>query len=176
MNGLTSKIVGREKGGNMSREIVLRDGLRDQDLVWLFRVGEEKNIESGATLIREGHRTDDLFVVVRGQFSVRKVEYETEHLATLGAGELIGEISFLEGSPASATIVAEQGSVVLAIDHQELKRRIIEDVAFAARLYRAFALVAERRLRTRVDNLVFLFEFGAGAYSHSAILETAHSI
>ncbi len=158
----------------MSREIVVRDGLRDEDLVWLFRVGEEKKIESGATLIREGNRTDDLFVVVRGQFSVRKVEFETEHLATLGAGELIGEISFLEGSPASATIVAEQESVVLAVDHQELNRRIIEDVAFAARLYRAFALVAERRLRNRVDKLVFLFEFGAGTCSHSAILETAH--
>jgi CRP-like cAMP-binding protein len=160
----------------MSREIVLRDGLRDADLIWLFRVGEEKIIESGSTLVREGHRTNEIFVVIRGRLSVRQGNFESEHLATLGAGELIGEISFLEGSPASASIVAEQESVVLAVDHRMLNERIIEDVAFAARLYRAFALVAERRLRNRVDSLVFLFEFGDGACSHSGHPETAHPI
>jgi CRP-like cAMP-binding protein len=160
----------------MSRKIALRDGVRDEDLVWLFRAGEERIVESGATLVREGHRTDSIFVVIRGQFSVRVANLESEHLAKLGAGELIGEISFLEGSPASATIVAEQESVVLAVGRRELEARIINDLAFAARLYRAFALVSERRLRNRVDGLVFLFEFGGGWRSESGVSETQYQI
>ena len=86
------------------------------------------------------------------------------------------EIAFLEDSPASVTIVAEQESVVLAVSRRELEQRILEDVAFAARLYRAFALVAERRLRNRVDNLVFLFEFGSGWCGQSEAHETLYQI
>ncbi len=160
----------------MSREIALRDSLRDEDLTWLFHVGVERVIEPGATLVREGHGTDSIFVVIRGQFSVRVASLEAEHLAKLGAGDLIGEISFLEGSPASATIVAEQESVVVAVGRRELEERIIKDTAFAARLYRAFALVAERRLRNRVDGLVFLFEFGGGWRSQSGVSETLHPV
>ena len=160
----------------MSREIAIRDGLRDEDLAWLFRVGVETVIEAGSTLLREGYPTDSVFVVIRGEFSVRMANFEDGNLANLGAGELIGEISFLECSPASATIVAEQESVVLAVGRRELEERIIDDVAFAARLYRAFALVAERRLRNRVDGLVFLFEFGGGWRSQSGVSETLHPV
>ena len=158
----------------MSREIAIRDGLRDEDLAWLFRVGVETVIEAGSTLLREGYPTDSVFVVIRGEFSVRMANFEDGNLANLGAGELIGEISFLECSSASATIVAEQESVVLAVDRRDLEERIIEDTAFAARLYRAFALVAERRLRKRVDGLVFLFEFGGGWRGQSEVPETLH--
>ena len=160
----------------MSREIALRDSFRDADLAWLFHVGIERTIQPGSTLLREGHRTDGLFVVIRGRFSVRTANLEDDHLAKLGAGELIGEISFLEGSPASATVVAEQESVVLAVSHQELKERMIQDLAFATRLYRTFALVAERRLRNRVDSLVFLFEFGSSSYSQIGVPETLYQV
>ena len=145
----------------MSRPIVLRDGFRSTDLEWLFRVGTETVVQPGSTLMCEGLRNDSVFVVIRGEFSVQTSNLEPEHPAKLGAGELIGEIGFLEDSPASATIVAERESVVLAVGRRALEQRILEDVAFAARLYRAFALVAERRLRKRVDSLVFLFEFGS---------------
>ena len=160
----------------MSRQIALRDGLRDTDLAWLFRVGVETVIESGSILMREGHRTDSVFVVIRGEFSVQTANLEPVQLAKLGVGELIGEIAFLEDSPASVTIVAKRESVVLAVSRRELEQRILEDVAFAARLYRAFALVAERRLRNRVDDLVFLFEFGSGWCGQSEAHETLYQI
>ena len=160
----------------MNREIALRDGLRDEDLTWLFRVGVEQIIEPGRTLLCGGQRTNGIFVVIRGQFSVHVANLEAEHLAKLAAGELIGEISFLEGSRASATVVAERESVVLAIGRRELEERIIEDVAFAARLYRAFALVAERRLCNRVNSQVFLFDFGGGWRSQSGVAGTLQPI
>jgi CRP-like cAMP-binding protein len=160
----------------MNREIELRDGLRDEDLTWLFRVGVEQIIEPERNLVCEGQRTNGIFVVIRGQFSVHVANLEAEHLPKLGAGELIGEISFLEGSRASATVVAERESVVLAVGRRELEERIIKDTAFAARLYRAFALVAERRLRNRVNDLVSLFEFGGGWRSQLGVAETLHQV
>jgi len=144
----------------MRKSIALSEGLQAEDMLWLFQVGEEKAVSPGTAIVHEGIRPNAIFVVVRGSFNVGVETLADEPLATLRVGELIGEISFLEGSPASATIVADEESAVIAIDNQVLNERLREDTAFAARLYRAFALVAERRLRNRVDHLAYLFEIG----------------
>jgi CRP-like cAMP-binding protein len=149
----------------MRTTIALSQGLRDEDIQWLFQVGEEKTVHPGTALIHEGVRPNAIFIVIRGRFSVGVETFAGEPLAELGVGELIGEISFLEGSPASATIEADEESVALVVDSRVLNERIREDTAFAARMYRTFALVAERRLRNRVDHLAFLFEFGRCADS-----------
>ncbi len=149
----------------MRTTIALSEGLRDEDMLWLFQVGEKKIVNPGSAVVHEGARPNAIFIVIRGGFSVGVETLANEPLATLGAGELIGEISFLEGSPATATIVASEESAVLEIDNRALNERIRENTAFAARLYRAFALIAERRLRNRVDHLAFLFEFGRCADS-----------
>ena len=144
----------------MRATTALSDGLRDEDLLWLFQVGEEKNVSPGTAIVHEGIRPNAIFIVIRGSFNVGVETLADEPLAKLGAGELIGEISFLEGSPASATIVADEESAVLVVDNQLLGERIREDTGFAARMYRAFALIAERRLRARIDHLALRFEFG----------------
>lgn len=146
----------------MRKTIALSEGLLDEDMLWLFQVGEEKAVNPGTAIVHEGVRPNAIFVVARGSFNVGVETLADEPLATLRVGELIGEISFLEGSPASATIVADEESAVIAIDNRVLNKRLREDTAFAARLYRAFALVAERRLRNRVDHLAYLFELGRG--------------
>ena len=139
----------------------LKDGLRDEDLAWLFQAGVEKVVSPGTAIVHEGVRPNAIFVVIHGKFSVRVENVTNEPLAELGAGELIGEISFLEGSPASATIVAEEESAILVIDDQLLNERIRDNASFAARMYRSFALTAERRLRNRVDHLASLFAIGS---------------
>jgi CRP-like cAMP-binding protein len=153
----------------MRTTIALSDGLRDEDMLWLFQVGEERVVNRGTAIVYEGVRPNAIFVVIRGSFNVGVETLADEPLAKLGAGELIGEISFLEGSPASATIVAEERSAVIVVDNQVLNERLRENTAFAARMYRAFALVAERRLRNRVDHLAFQFEFGRSLGSQRGI-------
>jgi CRP-like cAMP-binding protein len=143
--------------------------LREEDLRWLFQVGEKRVVHSGTAIVDEGIRPDALFIVIRGGFSVGVGTLDDASLAKLEAGEWIGEMSFLEGSPASATIVADQESAVLVIDQQVLDERMREDTVFAGRIYRAFALVAERRLRSRVDHLAFLVEIGRDPRSQHGV-------
>ncbi len=153
----------------MRTTIALRDGLREQDMLWLFQVGEEKIVNPGTAIVQQGVRPDAIFIVIRGRFDVAVETLADQPLAKLGAGELIGEISFLEGSPASATIVANEESAVLVVEGGVLNQRIDEDTAFAARIYRAFALIAERRLRNRVDHLAFLVAIGSVSPSRHGI-------
>jgi len=140
----------------------LKGGLREADLAWLFELGITRVVSPGTAIVHEGVRPNAIFVVIDGRFSVRVKNVAGEPLATLRTGELIGEISFLEGSTASATIVAEETSAVLEIDNQLLNERVGGDAAFAARIYRLFALTAERRLRNRVDHLASVFAIGSG--------------
>lgn len=61
----------------------------------------------GAVLIAEGALGRGLFLVLTGEVDVtRRAEGATVHLATLGAGEVFGEISVIEGAPAAATVTA----------------------------------------------------------------------
>ena len=145
----------------MRTTIGLVDGLRDEDLAWLFQTGVKRIVSPGTAIVHEDVRPNAIFVVIDGRFSVRVKNVAGEPLAALGAGELVGEISFLEGSPASATIVSEEESAVLEIDNQLLNERVRDNASFAARIYRLFALTAERRLRNRVDHLASLFAIGS---------------
>ncbi len=131
--------------------------------------GRGKVVNPGTTIVQEGIHPNAIFVVTRGRFDVAVETLADQPLARLGAGELIGEISFLEGSPASATIVANEESAVLVVDNQLLNERIRADTAFAARIYRAFALIAERRLRSRVDHLAFMVEIGSSPRNRHGI-------
>src|SRR5262249_19646329 len=66
----------------------------------------------------------------------------------LGPGEIVGEISWLDGKPISATVRALETSSVVALGIAILERKLGEDPAFAARLFRAVATLEAKRLRT----------------------------
>jgi CRP-like cAMP-binding protein len=124
--------------------------LQDSDLQWLLDSGRSVRLASGATLIREGVPLSELFIVVEGKLSVTKSAHE---LARLGAGEVVGEMSMIDSSPPSATVRAEQESVVYAIPQERLRSRLRTDPGFGARFYRALCRFLVHRL-ARTDALV----------------------
>ena len=71
----------------------------------------------------------------------------------LGPGEIIGEISWLDRKPISATVRAVETSSVLALSIAALERKIAADPGFAARLFRAIATLAAERLRTTTSQV-----------------------
>ena len=134
--------------------IDISEDRREPDLGWLFEMGTRELIPAGTTLVREGVAPDAIYVVIEGELSVTVLGLRGVQLAILGPGELIGEMAFLEGSEASATIIAEQDTEVLKVSYSRLAQRLETDTRFAAQVYRAFALIAEQRLRRRVGSLV----------------------
>ncbi len=74
-------------------------------------------------------------------------------MATLGPGEIVGEISFIEGTAATASVFAVENSLLLVLSRGKLADHCAAEPAFAARLYRSFARLASRRLRERVGSL-----------------------
>jgi CRP-like cAMP-binding protein len=68
-------------------------------------------------------------------------------LAVLGAGEFFGEMSFVDGTPTSARVVADEPTRLRVIDTTTVDNLTKADPAFAARLYRSIAAILAERLR-----------------------------
>lgn len=125
---------------------VLAD-LEEGDVEWLLSNGSEQQVISNYLLTVAGKVPSSLFIVLEGLVGVRVDALGTDHLRTLGPGQLVGEMSFLENKPASATVAAIENSLLLAISRSTLESKIASDPEFASRLYRALARMLSERLR-----------------------------
>ena len=126
-------------------------GLDDGDVAWLASVGATRTLTPGEVLVEQGRPIDDLFVVLQGRVEVEVAGVGV--VARRGAGEIIGEMSFVDSAPPSATVRADEPTVVFAVAKAAVAARLVGDVGFAARFYRALALWLADRLReaTRRD-------------------------
>jgi extracellular factor (EF) 3-hydroxypalmitic acid methyl ester biosynthesis protein len=126
--------------------VELMDLISEDDISWLLNTGHDRRVESGVVLVSEGAQVNALYFIIDGVLQVVTAGCG-EPLALLGPGEIVGEISFLDKFPASATVQAKEDSRVLELPRNQLSTKLQVDRAFAARFYRALALILARRLR-----------------------------
>jgi CRP/FNR family transcriptional regulator, cyclic AMP receptor protein len=134
----------------MRKAMYLMGILDDSDINWMAEKGSVKALERGAVLIQEGEPVGSLFVLLDGNLSV-----VTGHrqVASLFSGEIVGEISFVDSRPPSASVTAGEKSHVLAIPRSALQDKLDRDFKFAANFYRALAVFLADRLRTTTSRL-----------------------
>src|SRR5882672_1357551 len=115
--------------------------LRQEDIHWMLASSELRTISANGILVREDDPSETIFFIADGLFEVYVYGGSANRLKVgqLGPGEIIGEISWLGGKPISATVRALETSSVIALSIATLERRLAEDPAFAARLFRAVA-------------------------------------
>jgi CRP-like cAMP-binding protein len=89
-----------------------------------------------------------IFFVEDGSVRVeRKDRGAIVPLTTLGVGEFFGEMSFVDGAPTSARMVAEEPSRLRIIDAATVEDMVKTDPRFAARFYHSIAAILAERLR-----------------------------
>lgn len=135
----------------MRKSLILLGILDDSDVEWMLRMGSKNRIPTGGRLVVERKPIDSLFIVLEGSFGV--VVGKGERVARLLAGDIVGEMSFVDSRPPAATVVADEASWVLDIPREELRDRLSEDQGFAARFYRAIAVFLSLRLRETTSQL-----------------------
>jgi CRP/FNR family cyclic AMP-dependent transcriptional regulator len=127
--------------------------LNDADVEWMIAAGVKQQLTPGEVLIQEGKATSSVFLVLEGALSVAARAAGNREVARLRSGEIVGEMSFVDSRPPSATVRAIEASSVLAIPRRELEDRLSQDAFFAARFYRAMAVFLSDRLRSTVGLL-----------------------
>ena len=137
----------------MRKALYLMGILDDDDVEWLGKTGTPKHMPSGTTLIREGSPVEDLFVVLDGKLSVLVKRVGDREIAALLAGEIVGEMSFVDSRPPSASVVVSQDAHLLVLSRDALTNKLRTDAAFAARFYKALATLLADRLRKTTSHL-----------------------
>jgi bacteriocin-type transport-associated protein len=137
----------------MRKVLYILGELRDTDIEWIIGNGQRVNVDADTVLIREGTPIDALYIVLDGQFSVSIGDTAYTEIARIGAGEVLGEMSFVDRHPPAATVIAREPSMVLAIPRDRLFSKLKQDDGFAAHFYRALAVFLSDRLRGTVSRL-----------------------
>jgi CRP/FNR family transcriptional regulator, cyclic AMP receptor protein len=131
----------------MRKVLYLMGILDDRDVEWLAKVGLTKFVPSGTVLISEGRAIEETYVVLEGKLSVSVKTTASREIAELLAGEIVGEISFVDSRPPLASVMTVQDSYLLVLPRAVLADKLKTDDAFAARFYKAVATFLADRLR-----------------------------
>lgn len=119
-------------------------GLSDADMIWLLSMGKLRKLKAGEALVTAGRTIQELFFITGGTFDVL---VDSAHVAVLKNGDVVGEMSFIERHPPSATVRAAEPAEVLGIPREAILGRFSQEPLFAARFYHALAMFLSERLR-----------------------------
>lgn len=134
----------------MKKVLYILGELEDDDAEWLSRAGSQRQLARGEVLIHEGRDIDSVFFVTRGTFSVTA---GGKPVAQVGVGEVLGEVSYIDRYPPTATVTALEESAVLAVSRAALTSKIQSDPGFGGRFYKAVAVFLAERLRSTLRTL-----------------------
>jgi CRP-like cAMP-binding protein len=103
--------------------------------------------QPGDSVIREGDVDTLIFFLIQGQVKVLKQNEEVFQLKR--TGDVFGEVTAIDGSPRSASVVAVKPTTCLAMDSSRFKNISPEArEKFLATLHRVFAQKLAERLRS----------------------------
>jgi len=121
--------------------------LTDADIGWMLSKGKRERVPAGTSIVREGQPIDSLFILLDGVLEATGPGLGTDKPLRLECGEVVGEISFVDSRPPTATVTAATAAVVLSIPRAALLEKLEQDHELAARFYRALAMFLSQRLR-----------------------------
>ena len=135
------------------KELNLFEGVSREDLSRIARIAKFTTFEENEFVCRQGELDQDLFAIISGSVSIRK---GTRLLATLGPGEVVGELAFLDDQPRSADVEAASPLRLIQLPSAEFQFLVERHGTLSRQLLR---VLAERVRRTsshqeRVDQLV----------------------
>ena len=127
----------------------------DDNLWHLARRMRPRELEADALVFREGDERSFFGLVTDGSVSIEKgIEGRAEHIATLGAGEPIGEGILLDETRHGTTGRTLERTTLLVLEAADLRDLVKEKPAVYAALVAAAARAIAQRLREADATLV----------------------
>lgn len=125
--------------------------LDDADVEAMAGMGRKRTLAPGQPLIEQGEVLDRLYILLDGhmEVSVRGVG----QVATLSSGEILGEMSFVDRAPTSASVRALDQASLLELSRDELEARFTRDPGFGMRFFRAISVFLAERMRSTIARL-----------------------
>jgi CRP-like cAMP-binding protein len=156
---------------------------RDVSSTSLALMGDTLAVTSfpaGHVISREAEEGRTLYLIVSGTVAIEKKTFQDAErakvVARLGPGDFFGEMSFLQGTPHSATVVALTGVDVITISRESLDELIKQDSASALEQVLTLATGLSGRLRSTTRELVTVFEVAHSIASATTVEQLARLV
>jgi CRP-like cAMP-binding protein len=124
----------------------LWSGLTNQDLGLVAKYAEERDFESGQTIVSKGEPGDGFYLLLEGAVEVRSGE---RTLSKLGPGQFFGEMSIFDNQPRSADVVTVERSRILFLSANSFKTLLFANPKIAFKMLQELT----RRLRNTNERL-----------------------
>ena len=111
-------------------------------------------------LLEEGKPGHGVYIIVQGEAEIRIRLYQgdEQHLATLGKGDVVGEMSLIDDAPVSASVTTTGACVVLHIEKTRFDELRSQFRPAAYKILRAVAPMLCERLRAINERIGSVFK------------------
>ncbi len=107
-----------------------------RELRLIARLAKPREVSEGTRLLVEGEVGDRMFVMLSGAATVQR---GGRKIATLAAGDVIGELGILSRAPRNATVLTTVDSEVAVIGQRSINRLLADAPGFARKLLEALS-------------------------------------
>src|ERR671937_2026194 len=116
--------VKEESAVDLLERVPLFSDLDHGELERFSRVAVPRSFPPGTRVFHEGDRSDACYIVRSGSFRVTREHPDGRAitLATLGPGDIFGELAMLDGEVRSASVEALSESELLALPAADVRR------------------------------------------------------
>jgi CRP-like cAMP-binding protein len=150
---------------------VLLEELTDRDIEWLVSAGHQKELTPNTVLIQQNTPVDAFYIIFNGNLTVAVADDKEsalgrafsaisgdsnleQELLSLGDGDIVGELAVLRNTDSPLTVRVTTASTVLLVPRERLQVHLKEDSDFAARFYRAIAILLLNRYEFLLDKFI----------------------
>jgi len=131
----------------------LRD-YTNSELRLLASVAPAREFAHGHTLCKEGTSGQSCFLLAIGEIQVKKLFEDGERvLATLKAGQIVGQMALVDRSPRSASVIAGTDTIALELTRDVFERLLKASSPLALRFQEQIAIAGIRQLRMATQRL-----------------------
>lgn len=126
-------------------------GMDEAEVDDLIQIAEEREYSNGISIIREDSKTRDLYIVLKGRatvtLSIPSGELKEEIVYTMHDGQIFGELSLVDGSPRSASVIAQNIVRTCRFDFDVLNELLEEKPRIGYLLMKNIAVIIAARIR-----------------------------
>ncbi len=131
------RLFSQDKKVEALKRAPLFEGLSRKELVELARLTDDLEAAPGKVLCKEGETGREFFVIIDGTV---EVEAKGKHVATLGAGDFVGEIALLEQVPRMATVTVKTPVRFFVLTREAFRHLVDQNPTVERKVLRALVL------------------------------------
>lgn len=106
------------------RNVKLFSSCSKKELEKVAKASDEITMTAGTLIVDQGQTGREAFIILDGEVTVKR---NGRKVATLGSGDVVGELSLLDHGPRTATAVCETDCTLLVIDQRRFLG-VVDDV------------------------------------------------